>query len=106
MIERPRPVDGHRELRWRWWLMRVDLERQCYRFVHDIERYDAACLFADVAVRMLGGDFVVWDAEEKRPLYDSRKMRGKFTDDERATTKENSRALGEDERAAAKDPGQ
>lgn len=67
--------------------MRVDTERRRYRFVEDVERYDWACLFADVAVQICGGDFIVWDAEEKRPLYDSRKMRAKFTE-ERQTVRD------------------
>lgn len=87
MPPRDRPIIDGREQRWRWWLMRVDLERQAYRFVHDIERYDEACLYADVAVRICGGDFIVWDSVETRPLYDSRKLAAKFAD-ERPTTRD------------------
>lgn len=48
----------------RFELRRVDEERRVYRFVHDLRTYSEACLYADVAVRMLGGDFVVFDAVE------------------------------------------
>lgn len=90
---RPRPVIDGKEQRWRWWLMRVDLERQCYKFFHDVERYDEACLFADVAVRMgIGGDWIVWDGEKREPTaYDTRKLRaaGKFDDtSERPTVRD------------------
>lgn len=73
-----RPVVQGREQRWRWWIMRVNPERRCYVFIHDVERYAWACLWADTAVSMLGGDVVVWDAHESKVLYDSRRMPGKY----------------------------
>lgn len=73
-----RRIAQGREQRWRWWIMRVDTDARRYRFVHDVERYAWACLWADTAVSMLGGDFIVWDAHESRPLYDSRLMPGKY----------------------------
>lgn len=81
MRSNPRPVENGRELRWRWWLMRVNLERQSYVFVEDVERFDWATLFADAGAQTCGGDFIVWDAEEKKPAYDTRKTRCKWEDD-------------------------
>ncbi len=70
-------VDG-REQRYRWELRRVNTERRCFTFVHDLRTYSEACLYADVAVSLLGGDFVVWDNVERKALYDSRAIAGKF----------------------------
>jgi len=64
--------------RYRFELRRVNLARRCYTFVNDIPTYYNACLTADIAVRMLGGDFVIWDNVERVILYDSRKI--KFAD--------------------------
>ncbi len=46
--------------------------------MHDLLTYSEACLYADVGVHLLGGDFIVWDRVEKRPLYDSRKLAAKL----------------------------
>lgn len=75
-----RPIVAGKEQRYRWELRRVDTVKRCYTFVHDLRTYSEACLYADVAVRQLGGDFIVWDGVELRPIYDSRLMREKFED--------------------------
>lgn len=77
----PRPIVDRHEQRWRWWVMRVDTIKQAYRYIADVERYDWACLWADTAVVQLGGDFIVWDSHERRALYDSRAMPGKWDPD-------------------------
>lgn len=56
----------------------VDVERRVYSRVDDHPQYAVACLAADAWVRATGADFVVWDRDERRALYDSRKMRAKF----------------------------
>lgn len=71
-----RPVVDGREQRYRFELRRVDVERRCYSFVHDLRTYSEAVLYADVAATMMPSlDFVVWDSMLLRVLHDTRKKR-------------------------------
>jgi hypothetical protein len=52
----------------------VDVERRTYRRAAEASRYHDACLTADAARDLYGGDWIVWDRDEERVLYDSRKL--------------------------------
>lgn len=62
-----RPLD-----RERFEIRRVDEERRVYVYVSDDRKYHDACIQADHARRRTGAHYVVWDAFERRVLYDSR----------------------------------
>lgn len=75
---RTRPLVDGREQRWQWWIMRIDVERRCYVFFHDVERFTEAVLFVDVAITMVESDFVVWCTRERKVVHDSRDVRRKL----------------------------
>lgn len=74
-----RPVVDGREVRWQWWIMRVDFDRQVYVFFHDVDRFTEAVLFIDVAIDMgIESEFVVWSSRESKVVHDSRDVRRKL----------------------------
>lgn len=76
---RSRPLVDGREVRWQWWIMRIDEDRRRYVFFHDVERFSEAVLFVDVAIDMgIRSDFVVWSSREGRVVHDSREVRRKL----------------------------
>lgn len=58
----------------RFEVRRVNNKRRVYSFVIAKQTYHDACLVADVLRCQSREDVVVWDSNEKRVLYDSRKL--------------------------------
>jgi hypothetical protein len=74
----PTALQLAQSLRERYEVRGVDEARRTLFYLDDARRYDTACMYADMAREHLRCHVVVWDASERRVLYDSRLMASKW----------------------------